>query len=234
MTATDQSYQLFSEFKALNVNSEETFSPTLPNLQRWHWHVTEAKFRPQYEKVVPGKIATQDERFINARRFRRWEQMPEYMRDRFTELAALFMGREVWATGSRVDGTWIERDSPVEVARMREAVGKAPKIESDFDICLDLKPGEDLDAIRSKLPDWADLLPHGIPHEKKILIPMWDWTKLPESEHADAVRMYEAGRWGALMELHNKYQLSPQTLCCDDKPVRKWFAWAIKNETIKK
>lgn len=122
MTATDQSYQLFSEFKALNVNSEETFSPTLPNLQRWHWHVTEAKFRPQYEKVVPGKIATQDERFINARRFRRWEQMPEYMRDRFTELAALFMGREVWATGSRVDGTWIERDSPVEVARDRKSV----------------------------------------------------------------------------------------------------------------
>lgn len=234
MTATEQSQRLFSEFKALNPNSKETFNPTLPNLQRWHWHVNEAKFRPQYEKVFPGEIGSADKRLVNARRFRTFNQMPEYMRDKFTQLAAIFMGRDVWATGSRVDGTWIEKDSPTDIARLREAIGKAPKLESDYDICLEVGEGEDRDELRKRLPEWADLLQHGVQPEKKILIPMWDFTKLPKSEHANAVNLFEASQWGTLMVLHNKYQLSPQTLCCDDKPVRKWFAWAIQNKTISK
>lgn len=234
MTVTEQQESLFSEFKALNPNSTETFIPTLANLQRWHWHVTEAKFRPQYEKILPGEIGDADRRFVNARRFGTFNQMPKYMRERFTELAALFMGRDVWATGSRVDGTWIEKDSPMEVVRLRESMGKSPKIESDYDICLELKEVEDRDELRKRLPEWADLLQHGVRPENKILIPMWDFDKLPESEHANAAQLFEAGSWGTLMALHNKYKLSPQTLCCDDKPVREWFGWAIKNKIIKK
>lgn len=117
---------------------------------------------------------------------------------------------------------------------MREGLGKAPKIESDYDIYFSLLPGEDRGEILGRLPKWADLLPHGVPANEKILIPMWDWTKLPKGEHAYAVEMYEAQRWGALMQLHNKYSLSTMTMCCDDKPVRRWFAWAINNKIISK
>lgn len=234
MIETENAMALYAEFRALNPNSQEVYNPTLPNLQRWHWHINEAKFRPQYEKILPGEISSADRRFISARRFKSFSQLPEYMQARFLELAAMFMGREVWACGSRVNGTWIEKDSLPEVARMREGLGKAPKIESDYDVYFPLKPDEDRGEILSRLPKWADLLPHGVPPDEKILIPMWDWAKLPKSEHAAAIEMYEGQRWGALMQLHNKYGLSPQTLCCDDKPVRKWFAWAINNEIIKK
>lgn len=234
MIANAQSEQLYSEFKVLNPLSEETYNPTLPNLQRWHWHVTEAKFRPQYEKIVPGVIQTADTRFANARKFRSFKQMPEYMQDRFLQLAALYMGREVYAVGSRVSGEWIEKDSPVEVARMREGLGKAPKIESDYDIWFQLEPEDSRDELIKRLPPWGDLLPHGVPNNQKIRIPMWNWDKLPKEEHANAIDLFNSQRWGALMALHNKYNLSPQTLCCNDEPVRTWFEWAIKNEIITK
>ena len=63
---------------------------------------------------------------------------------------------------------------------------------------------------------------------------MWNWDKLPKDEHANAIDLFNSQRWGALMALHNKYNLSPQTLCCNDEPVRTWFEWAIKNEIITK
>lgn len=233
MTATEQSQNLYAEFRALNPNSEETYNPTLPNLQRWHWHVNEAKFRPQYEKIVPGQIQTADARFANARKFKAFKQMPEYMRKRFLQLAALYMGRDVYAVGSRVTGEWIEVDSPPEVARMREGLGKAPKLESDYDIWFQMSDGEDRDELIKMLPPWGDLLPHGVPDNQRILIPMWNWDKLPKSEHANAIELFNAGRWGALMAIHNKYNLSPQTLCCNDAPVREWFGWAISNEIIR-
>lgn len=234
MTATDQSAELFDRFKELNPNSKEVFEPTLANLQRWHWHVNEAMFRPQYEKIIPGEIGTADARYIRARRFRTVAAMPNYMRKRFTELAALFIGKQVFAAGSRVTGEWIEKDSPPEVARLRESLGKAPKLESDYDIWFKTEPGEDHKWIRDRLPKWADFIPNGIPDNQKVPIPMWNWDRLPKTEHAAAVDMFNNQRWGALMALHNKYQLSPQTLCCDDKPVREWFEWAIKEKIIQK
>ena len=234
MGDTENARQLFSEFKTLNPNSREAYDPTLPNLQRWHWHINEARFRPQYEKILPGEISSADRRFITARRFRTFKQLPKHMQEKYLQLAALFMGREVWACGSRTNGTWIEKDSLPEVARMREGLGKTPKIESDYDIYFPLKHGEDRGELAALLPEWADLLLHGVPPDEKILIPMWDWTKLPKTEHANAIDMFNGQRWGALMALHNKYKLSPQTLCCNDSPVREWFAWAIQEKIIQK
>lgn len=233
MTATDQAKQLFEAFKALNPNCKDVFEPTLPNLQRWQWHVNESRFRPQYDKVLPGIIKTEDEKLVSARAFRTFGQMPKYMQNRFRTLAALFLGREVYATGSRVNGDWIEIDSPTHIARLRESLGKSPKLESDYDICIELFPGENRDELTAKLPPWGDLLPHGVKSEQKVLIPMWNWDKLPESEYQNAIDLFNAQRWGALMALHNKYGLSPQTLCCDDAPVRTWFEWAIKEQIIK-
>lgn len=232
MTAEQQAKELFYAFKELNPNSAEGYNPTLANLQRWHWHVNEAKFRPKYEKAVPGEIKPADLQFANARRFYSFQSMPKYMRERFRHLAGLFQGREVWATGSRVSGEWIEKDSVPEVARMREGLGKSPKIESDYDIWMEPMPGEDQDKIKAVLPEWADLLPHGVPPEQKILIPMWDFTRLPKSEHKNVLELFENQRWGALMAIHNKYKLSPDNLCCNEAPAKEWFKWAIDNKFI--
>jgi hypothetical protein len=62
---------------------------------------------------------------------------------------------------------------------------------------------------------------------------MWDFSKLPESEHGVAIEAYNKKQWGVLMELHNKYQLSDVQFCCDHVPAKLWFGWAIENDKIK-
>lgn len=232
MQADQQARDLFAAFRELNPNSAEGYNPTFANMQRWLWHVNEAKFRPKYEKMVPGQILGEDVRLASARRFMAFRAMPKYMRDRFRQLAGLFQGREVWAVGSRVTGEWCEADSLSMVLKMREGLGKAPKLESDYDIWTEPQPGDDMDEMRARIPVWGDLLPHGVPPDQKILIPMWDFTRLPREEHAEVLRLYAAQRWGALMAMHNKYRLSPDNLCCNEAPAREWFKWAVDNKII--
>ena len=64
----------------------------------------------------------------------------------------------------------------------------------------------------------------------------WDWSKLPEHRHADAIRFYESRNGGKLMELHNEYQLSSELYCCTvhEIYVIKWFQYGIDNGHIRK
>jgi hypothetical protein len=61
----------------------------------------------------------------------------------------------------------------------------------------------------------------------------WDFSKLPNQEHAAAVDAFNAGNIRALLDLHDKYKLSPYVYCCDHNGLLAWFGDAIKSGDIK-
>lgn len=63
----------------------------------------------------------------------------------------------------------------------------------------------------------------------------WDWSKLPEHRHADAIRMSESRDGKGLMLLHNEYQLSSELYCCSahELSVINWFKYGIDNGFIR-
>lgn len=62
--------------------------------------------------------------------------------------------------------------------------------------------------------------------------PGWDFSRLPQSEHAAVVNAYKSGDVRALIAIHDNYQLSPYSYCCDQNGLLTWFGQAIKNGTI--
>lgn len=223
----------FDRFKELHPNSPDQYEPDLASIQRWVWSVKEAQERAS---VGYDKFEVKDQRNAKAlalsRGVRSWGRLPEYMRNKFLELASRFPGRQVWATGSRVTGEYIDNTSGINIVRMREALLKKPTKESDYDIIVELKKGDDLDNFRKRLPSWGDLVVNPIKDEPKIEIPMWDFKKLPEDKHATAQELFAKKDWGRLMSLHNDYQLSPVFYCCDNEAVKRWFEWGIKEGLI--
>lgn len=237
--SNEQIKDLYQKFIALHPNSREAFDPSLENMQRWHWHVNEASKRPKGEAVEVTDIS-EAESIARGRAFTEFLQMPEYMRARFLQIADLFPGVQFYACGSRVTGEYVEKWSGKGIKQLRKVLRKADKEESDYDVCVigqqKARNGKLItrEQIRKSLPQWADLLNHGVPDNEKIAIPMWIWDNLPKSEHARVIELVEAKNWGELMVIHNRYHLSHNTYCCDEKPVRRHFEWAIEQGIIKK
>lgn len=222
---------IFRRFKDLHPNNQEAYVESLDNAIRWRYHIA------QREGIVPYPIIkhNHDEHARMTAELQRYEdlsQMPVYMQDRFLLLSSLFPGRMVYATGSRVNGGYIEEWSGEEVREMREKLGKAKKKKSDYDIVLDMQPNDRLEQLRAALPSWADLLPHGVPPNERIPIGMWDFSKLPKEEHQNAINLYNTQKWGKLMDMHNRYKLSNREQCCNDGPTKRWFRHAIEKGLI--
>ncbi len=236
-----QMRNLYQEFKALHPNSKEQFEPTAENLQRWHWHIVEAGKRPAGE-AVDMSIPEQALSIAKGRSFATFYDMPPYMRERYLHIAGLFPGIQFYACGSRVKGEYIEKWSGESIRHLRKMLHKPEKEESDYDVCIDqylyrLNDGSDVvipnkEEIRAGLPKWADLIT-GVPKDEKIAIPMWSFDRLPQSEHARVIELFEAKNWGELMVIHNQYFLSANVYCCDVAPIRRHFGWAIEQGIIK-
>lgn len=233
MNATDKAKEVFTRFKELYPNNVEEFVPTLDNLQRWHWSVTEAERRNSGE-YNPFEIPdqTKAKELAASRAFRVFDKMPEYMKTKFMELASRYPGRKVWATGSRVNGDFIDEYSGPKIARMREQLFKKSTGSSDYDIIVELLPGEKVADLRKVLPQWGDLIVNPDPEQIKILIPMWDFSKLPEELHPKVIELVRGKRWPDLMVIHNEYQLSTNFYCCEVDAVRRWFTWAVEQRII--
>lgn len=232
MEATEQLRQLYDRFLEIAPNSTEPFEPTIENAARWRWHIQnhEQRAKPEpfnLERPTPEQLATAEERS-----FLSFDQMPEYMKAQFLLIASYFPGRQLYATGSRVNGQYLEEWSPETIRQLREKLGKSQKDVSDYDITLEVFPGEDIDQLRKVLPKGADLVrPQA--GARKLPIPMWDFSKLPTSEHNNVLELFSRNAWGALMKIHNDYKLSSTVFCCNDAPVRRWFSYAIENGIIK-
>jgi predicted nucleotidyltransferase len=236
MNGTDQIKDLFDRFKELYPNSTEPFDPSLDNLRRWRWSIQEAELRQsvEYDKfTVDPNLQVSARKLAKSRAVGVFGRLPQYARIKFETLASLFPGRKVYATGSRVTGEYVDQTSGIKVRRMREALLKKDVVESDYDIIVEpMAPGE-IDDFRSRLPSWADLVVNPLPDDPKIIIPMWDFTKLPTEKHEEVYGLIQRRAWGQLMAIHNEFGLSAEFYCCQTDAVRSWFTWAVEQEIIK-
>lgn len=60
---------------------------------------------------------------------------------------------------------------------------------------------------------------------------MWNWDKIPESEHAAIIEHANAGRWGEVAKMCEQYSVSA-FCCCNAEGLQNWLWWAIENGTI--
>jgi len=232
MDAQEQLRQLYDRFLEVCPNSKDEFDPTIENAQRWQWHIKQFEQRGKPQPFEVERPTLDQAALIEERSFLAFEDMPEYMKGQFSLIASFFPGRQLYATGSRVTGEYMEEWSGQEVKEIREKLRKANKGQSDYDVTFELKPGEDIAAFRKALPPGADIVrPQA--GAKILPIPMWDFSKLPTYEHNNVLELFSRNAWGALMKIHNEYKLSPTVFCCNDGPVRRWFAYAINEGIIK-
>lgn len=63
----------------------------------------------------------------------------------------------------------------------------------------------------------------------------WDFSKLPEHEHNYVLDRFSSSDAGALMVIHNKYELSEVLYCCTvhNQSVINWFKHGIENGYIR-
>jgi len=207
--------EVYAEFIRLHPKSKEVFILSDENLKRWRWHIENIKAMPHLERIEINGALARD--WADARKFYDFSELPKYMKTRYSILSSLFPDRQVYACGSRINGEYVEDWSGPEVDEMRAQLMKQVKRTSDYDFFMDIPPKE-------PIPEWADFV---LRTERKIEIPMWDFSKLPESEYENVKELYEAQDWSKLILIHNKYQLSFNSYCCDEAPVKRWYKWII-------
>lgn len=235
MTAEQQIRDIYDRFIAAHPNSRETFVPTLENLMRWQWSIQQAENRrPSDEQLFDVGDTRGSVAFAKSRSVKKFGQLPPMTRERFLLLASLFPGRKVYATGSRITGEYIDKDSPKKVIKMRTDLLKKETVSSDYDVTLDFKNDDDVNELKKRLPEFGDLVLNVPSTEPKIEIPMWDFTKLPREKFNEVVELVESKQWGKLMAIHNEFGLSETFFCCDAKPSERWFTWAVENKIIQK
>lgn len=61
---------------------------------------------------------------------------------------------------------------------------------------------------------------------------MWDWSKIPESEHAAVIELFEARRWGEVAKLCEQHGVSLHC-CCNAEGLQNWLRWSIEKGIIK-
>lgn len=185
--------------------------------------------RAALKQIIHDKQYIEDLRHIY--RVSKYRYFPLEARDVYKKIAGCFPGVQVYACGSRVRGDYIEKESLIfwQIKDARMKAGMAPKEDSDFDfwVAPEFMPVSDL-------PPFADRCRLRIPKNEKIPLPMWDFSKLPESEHARVKALLSQNDIQGLVKIHDKYQLSEYSYCCSGiEGVRNWFTWAIEQGIVK-
>lgn len=201
----------------------ETFNPTEDNIRRWLWHLKEYGARPVFEKFEFDFSAL--DRLRSRRRIRLFSQFPKDTMLVYQRIASCYPWAQVYAVGSRVRGDYA--DGKKKTAEARSSGGKANKW-SDYDywVATDKPPAH-------LLPGGADHVRCRVPAHEKILVPMWDFSKLPDHEHQNVRRLLQTNDLVALVRIHDKYRLSANVYCCDLISAQRWFAWAVENNLVK-
>jgi hypothetical protein len=231
-----KSREIFDLYKQLYPNSKAQYVPSVNNLALWKWSIKQSKRRITGVEIniEPSESAI---KIRDSRKVLSFDQFPESTKAVYLTIADHFQGVQIYATGSRVNGDYIDGNSLFSVRYMRNEFGKAEKQISDFDftfysknryenIIQDCKYfiAQQFNAAIDACP--FTLLDH------KIEIPMWDFDKLTTEQKRQARSLYLAQKWGALMKLHNDLKISPNQYCCNEAPIIKWFKWAYENDKI--
>ena len=232
-----QAQDIYNEFKRLYPNSKDVFSTRVNSIAAWEWSIKAHKRRSVPESV-PTFISDIDLDTIKSRSVNNWSQLPEKTKEVYLMVSDCFAGSQVFATGSRIDGTFVDEFSTKEIRAFRQRIGKSEKLISDYDFTFEKAPfylADALPKVKNKLLMYysakIDLLRLDI-GAKKIKVPMWDFNRLTDEQRIQARQLFEAKSWGKLMLLHNTAKLSPNNYCCDETPIIKWFTWAYENGKI--
>lgn len=220
------SKSIFDRFKELHSNNCEQYNPTPANFDRWLWHIKEA------EKRTTGTPVDFDLSAIEALRQERavahFAQLPAYAQVRYLTIASCFPGTQIYACGSRVRGDYVDSWDEGEVRLARKLAGMKEKKSSDYDFWIPGKP-----APAYPLPEFAEQVRAKV-REHKIALPVWDFTKLPITEHSLVIDLLNEQKDAALAEIHNRYRLSEHDYCCDLQPVRRHFEYAVQQGIIRR
>lgn len=160
-----------------------------------------------------------------------YSQFSEGVKIIYSLIANAYPGIQVYACGSHVRGDYIYHAHPefwrVKDARLR--AGMANKGSSDYDYWIP----PNVPTVEFSFTQ-IDRVRVRIPKNEKIPLPMWDFSKLPESEHANVKALLSQNDIQGLVKIHDKYQLSEYSYCCSGiEGVRNWFTWAIEQGIIK-
>ena len=223
-------HEIFIRFKQEFPNSREQYNPTEQNVIRWDWQIRELqKSKTPFglsTKPILRKKAKPPVKFQRSR-VTSFDQMPPHMREQYGEIASHFPGIQVWACGSRVAGDYVEQWDGDDVRALRAANFKPEKQQSDFDFWFLLTPTPIGD-----LPPWSDWVRGVIPETERIKIAMWDFTKLPETEFDAVIFAVQSNDVKTLVDIHNKFVLSPYNYCCELDGLVRWFQSAIDSGII--
>lgn len=231
MEAIEQVKELFEKYKRLYPKSEDKFVFSADNLKKWAYLIKQAEQRQlMHFKLYQFPEATEEVlKFVDSRAVFSFYQFPKETQNKYMQIAAIFSFRKVYAVGSRVNGDYICQDASNKEKEMRRILCKKNVLQSDYDFVLDFKKQDDLKKIKALIPSGFDLVINHPETERKILVPMWNFSKIPVSRHDEILRLIEQKQWVKLMAIHNEYQLSDHVFCCDSKPAMKWFKWAAEN-----
>lgn len=221
--------EIFLKFKKCCPNSRDQYIPTNENLIRWRWHVAQSE---QNKIGIGGDPKQVIRRKARPRKFERrraktFNDLPPYMREQYGVIASHFPGIQVWACGSRVAGDYVEPWDDDEIRVLRDANFKQPKRQSDFDFWIEGNPTP-----VGNLPTWADHVRGRISENERITIEMWDFSKLPESEFDRVLFAVQSNDVRTLVEIHDRFGLSPYTYCCEMDGLLRWYTWAIDSGII--
>lgn len=224
---SDQTRGIFEKFKELHPNNREEFDPSEANVSRWVWHIEQREKMPVFPEHVFERVLDW-EKYLDETRAKAFGDMPRYVQNRYLYLTTVFRGEKVYACGSRVSGGWVDRFTSNEIRELRKMAGKPDKEVSDFDFIVE---GVEVDLEKYNIPDGFDWLKYD--PGPKIEIPMWDFTKLPETEHGKVVDALERRDERTLLILHDQYRLSEYSYCCNLTGVVNHFVWAVEVGIIK-
>lgn len=220
--------KLFERYKEAYPTAKDEYSPTPANVRKWQ-NAIEAKEKisnlARYERDMTGI-----EQLRAQRGAKTYEGMAQNARNVYQALKEQYIGVNVFACGSRVRGDYVDMwdMEGSEVRRARIAAGMPNKIESDFDFWLS---GEE--ETKQGVPPVCDRVRCIVPNSEKIMLPEWDFDKLPESEHKRVIELIEREAWRELITIHDQYNLSPYTYCCDIEGLKKWWRYGVDTGKIK-
>jgi len=193
--------------------------------------INERERWPKIQVVSPFKARNAKEAMALMKKncgVKSFDEMPRFSRMGYLEIATCFPSFQVYACGSRVRGDYVDDRHDDITQRLRDLAGKKKKDCSDFDFWVE--PGA---VPVCKLPDYADRCKLRIAEHEKIPLPMWNWSKIPESEHASILELYRNGEWKELADVHDKYEVSPYSYCCDLIGLQVWWKFGIDSGYIK-
>ena len=228
--------KIYDQYKELHPKSAAQFNMSVNSLALWKWAIKQSKRRIAGIEIdiEPSKSAIE---IMQKRAVSNFDDFPEHTKLVYLAIADYFPGLQIYATGSRVNGDYIDGNSPFSIRYMRKELGKSEKEISDFDFTFYSKSkyqnviDDCKKEIQKQLLVKVDACPFVL-LDKKIEVPMWNFDKLTTEQKKQARALYLSQRWGALMKLHNDWKLSNNQYCCNEAPIIKWFTWAFENDKI--